>query len=46
MVLAVKADTANDWLVPLVRGVGSPLTRVAEVQLEEVIAAVEYLTSY
>ena len=45
MVLAVKPVTANDWLVPLVRGVGSPDAMVAEAQLEEVIEAVEYLIS-
>ena len=45
MVLAVSPETVNDWDVPLVDGAGSPDACVAEVQLEDVIEAVEYLTS-
>jgi ribosomal protein L16/L10AE len=45
VVLAVSPATVNDWEVPLTEGFGSPLAWVAEVQLEEVIEAVEYLMS-
>ena len=45
MVLAVRPETVSVWLVPLVKGVGSPDAWVADVQLEEAIEAVEYLTS-
>ena len=45
MVLAVSPVTVNDWDVPLIKGFGSPLAWVAEVQLDEVIEAAEYLTS-
>ena len=45
MVLAVSPVTANDWDVPLVKGAGSPDAWLADVQLEEVIEAVEYLIS-
>ena len=46
MVLAAKSATVYDWDDPLIKGVGSLETWVAEVQLEEVIEAVEYLISY
>lgn len=45
MVVGFNPATMNDWLVPLIRGVGSPDAWVIEAQVVVVIGAVEYLMS-
>jgi hypothetical protein len=45
VVLADSPVKTYDWLVPLIKGVGSPEAWLAELQLESFIKEVEYLMS-